>query len=52
MLFLMRYEAGSKDYFYFVIDFFNDVTGIDRLAEHACDLQSKSSKNDSDRVKF
>lgn len=45
MLYLMNFRTDSDDIFYFVIDFFNDVTGVDAIGDQAWDVQSKASKN-------
>jgi len=45
MLYLMNFHTGCEDIQFFVIDFFNDVTGIDALATKALDIQSKASSN-------
>lgn len=44
MLYLMNFRQDSKDMNYFVVDFFNDVTGMDRAARKLWDVQSKASK--------
>lgn len=44
MLYLMNFYINRDEMFYFVIDFFNDVTGIDRYGEKAWDVQSKATK--------
>ncbi|MBP3345827.1 MAG: hypothetical protein J6L86_02190 [Alphaproteobacteria bacterium] len=45
LLYLMNFHKDSDQIFYFVIDFFNDVTGIHRMGDRAWDIQSKASKN-------
>ena len=45
LLYLMSFRKNSNDIYYYVIDFFNDVTGVDRAGSCAWDVQSKSSKN-------
>ena len=47
MLYLMNFRQDSKDMNYFVVDFFNDVTGMDRAARKLWDVQSKASKTAS-----
>lgn len=44
MLYLMNFREDSSQIHYFVVDFFNDVTGMDRMAEKLWDVQSKASK--------
>lgn len=44
MLYLMNFHKGCDDIKFFVVDFFNDLTGVDAHASKAIDLQSKSSK--------
>lgn len=45
LLYLMNFRNDSNEIYYFVIDFFNDVTGMDRYSNKAWDLQSKAAKN-------
>jgi hypothetical protein len=45
LLYLMNYRDDSKEIHYFVIDFFNDLTGIDNYIGKTWDLQSKAAKN-------
>lgn len=45
MLYLMNFREDSAQIHYFVVDFFNDVTGMDRMAGSLWDVQSKASKN-------
>lgn len=47
MLYLMNFHDDSNKMYYFVIDFFNDVTGMDRMARKLWDVQSKASKSGS-----
>lgn len=47
LLYLMNFRSDSQDIHYFVIDFFNDLTGIDRFSKRSWDLQSKAAKNNS-----
>lgn len=45
LLYLMgRHENGNEMY-YFLVDVFNDVTGMDRLTKRLWDVQSKADKN-------
>lgn len=45
LLYLMNFRQDSNDIFYYVIDFFNDVTGVDRAGSCGWDVQSKASSN-------
>lgn len=47
MLYLLNFREDSSQINYFVVDFFNDITGIDRKARKLWDAQSKASKNSS-----
>lgn len=47
LLYLMNFRNDSDDIYYFVVDFFNDLTGMDRYAENLWDIQSKGAKNNS-----
>ncbi len=47
LLYLMNFRKDSDDIYYFVIDFFNDLTGVDRFSKKTWDLQSKAAKNNS-----
>ena len=45
MLYLMNYYNNRGEIAFFAIDFFNDVTGIDRYARNLYDIQSKGVKD-------
>ena len=47
LLYLMNLRSDSNEIHYFVVDFFNDLTGMDRFAESLWDVQSKGAKNNS-----
>lgn len=47
LLYLMNFRSDSNQIHYFVVDFFNDLTGMDRFSENLWDLQSKGAKNNS-----
>lgn len=47
LLYLMNFRDDSNEIHYFVIDFLNDLTGMDRYASKMWDLQSKGAKNNS-----
>ena len=44
MLYLLNFRQDSSQINYFVVDFFNDITGMDRMARKLWDVQSKASK--------
>ena len=45
LLYLMNFHADNNDIKFFVIDFFNDVTGTDNFAAKLWDVQSKAGNN-------
>lgn len=45
LLYLMSFRQDSDDIFYYVVDFFNDVTGVDRAGSCGWDVQSKACTN-------
>ncbi len=45
MLYMMNYYEKSDMIHWFVIDFFNDVTGVNKLQDACYDIQSKGVKN-------
>lgn len=45
LLYLMNFRDDSKEIYYYVVDFFNDLTGLDRYSNKSWDLQSKAAKN-------
>ena len=47
LLYLMNLRSDSNEIYYFVVDFFNDLTGMDQFAEKLWDIQSKAKKNNS-----
>ena len=47
MLYLMNIYSESDEIYYFVVDFFNDMTGMNRTAKKLWDMQSKGAKNSS-----
>lgn len=47
MLYLLNFRQDSSDIHYFVVDFFNDITGMDRMGTKLWDVQSKASKTGS-----
>lgn len=44
LLYLMNFRADSDEIYYFVVDFFNDLTGMDRMSYNMWDIQSKGEK--------
>lgn len=47
LLYLMNFSKDCKEIYYFVVDFFNDLTGVDRFSDKLWDMQSKGNKNNS-----
>lgn len=47
LLYLMGYREDSNEIYYFVIDFFNDVTGMSKQSDKLWDVQSKGDKKPS-----
>lgn len=45
MLYLLNFRQDSSEIYYFIADFFNDITGMDRMAKKLWDVQSKASKS-------
>ena len=43
LLYLMNFHPDSDKIYYFVVDFFNDLTGMDRMSTKLWDLQSKGA---------
>lgn len=50
LLYLMNFRQDSDDIFYFVVDVFNDLTGMDRMAARLWDLQSKGAHDASPKA--
>lgn len=50
LLYLMNFRSDSDDIHYFIVDFFNDLTGMDRFSVKLWDLQSKAAKNNSPKA--
>jgi len=50
LLYLMNFLEDSDEIHYFVVDFFNDVTGMDRFSHKLWDLQSKGASNSSPNI--
>lgn len=47
LLYLMNLRKDSEEIYYFIVDFFNDLTGMDKLSDKLWDLQSKGAKSNS-----
>ena len=47
LLYLMNFRDDSNEIYYFVVDFFNDLTGMSRMSNKLWDLQSKGDKHPS-----
>ena len=45
LLYLMNFRTDSDEIYYFVVDFFNDLTGMDNMALKLWDVQSKGAHN-------
>lgn len=50
LLYLMNFRPDSDDIHYFVVDFFNDLTGMDRMGKRLWDVQSKGAHNVSPKA--
>lgn len=47
LLYLMNFREDSEEIYYFVVDFFNDLTGMTKMSHKLWDLQSKGDKQPS-----
>lgn len=47
LLYLMNFREDSEEIYYFVVDFFNDLTGMTKMSDKLWDLQSKADKQPS-----
>ncbi len=47
LLYLMNFREDSEEIYYFVVDFFNDLTGMTKMSDKLWDLQSKGDKQPS-----
>jgi hypothetical protein len=45
LLYLMNFRSDSDEIYYFVVDFFNDLTGMNQFSTKLWDLQSKGAHN-------
>lgn len=50
LLYLMNFRNDSNEIHYFIVDFFNDLTGMDRFSRKLWDVQSKAIKNSSPKA--
>lgn len=50
LLYLMNLRSDSNEIHYFIVDFFNDITGMDRFSTKLWDVQSKSGKNNTPKL--
>lgn len=50
LFYMLGQRADSKEIYYFVVDVFNDLTGMTRQADKLWDLQSKGDKNPSPKT--
>ena len=50
LLYLMNFHDDRDEIHYFVVDVFNDLTGMDRYSKRLWDLQSKGAKNTSPKA--
>ncbi|MGE6551137.1 hypothetical protein ACQKFK_19590 [Bacillus mycoides] len=50
LLHLMNFRNDSNDIYFFIVDFFNDLTGMDRMGRKLWDIQSKGAKNSSPKA--
>lgn len=47
LLYLMNFRSDSDEIYFYVVDFFNDLTGMSRMSDKLWDLQSKGDKQSS-----
>lgn len=47
LLYLMNLRKDSEEIYYFIVDFFNDLTGMDAFSDKLWDIQSKGAKGNS-----
>lgn len=50
MLYLMNFYDDNDEIYYFVVDFYNDITGMNRTSRALWDMQSKGAKNPSPKA--
>ncbi len=50
LLYLMNFRNDSEEIYYFIVDFFNDLTGMDTYSDKLWDLQSKGAAGNSPKA--
>ena len=45
LLYLMNLRKDSEEIYYFIVDFFNDLTGMDAFSDKLWDIQSKGANS-------
>jgi hypothetical protein len=50
LLYLMNFHEEKDEIYYFVIDLFNDLTGMDNMSDKLWDVQSKGASNSSPKA--
>ncbi|WP_075617994.1 hypothetical protein [Paenisporosarcina indica] len=50
LLYLMNFRSDSNNIYFFVVDFFNDLTGMDKMGKKLWDIQSKGAKTSSPKA--
>lgn len=50
LLYLMNLRKDSEEIYYFIVDFFNDLTGMDAFSDKLWDVQSKGAKGNSPKA--
>ncbi|HHA4378899.1 TPA: hypothetical protein ACOBUB_002153 [Enterococcus faecium] len=50
LLYLMNFHEEKDEIYYFVIDLFNDLTGMDNMSDRLWDVQSKGASNSSPKA--
>lgn len=50
LLYLMNFHSDGENIYYYVVDFFNDLTGMDSCSQQMWDLQSKAEKSPSPKA--
>lgn len=50
LLYLMNFHEDHDEIHYFIVDFFNDLTGMDRMSDKLWDIQSKGASNSSPKA--
>lgn len=50
LLYLMNLRKDSEEIYYFIVDFFNDLTGMNAFSDKLWDVQSKGAKGNSPKA--